>query len=81
MTKNFTIFVQIVAILLQVLNAVNIAQLPAKWQATFMGILTVAQAAQAVIAHQYTPTGILITPGATVTTKEEGLQPAHSKAS
>jgi hypothetical protein len=68
MTKNVTLFVQIVAIILQVLNAVNVAQLPTGWQATFAGILTIAQAVQALIAHYYTPTGESISVGSSIVT-------------
>lgn len=79
MTANFTIAVQLIGILLQILNGVNLAQLSPDWQHAVTAIITILQAAQAFAAHYYTPTGIKITPGATVTTKEEGLQPAHSK--
>jgi hypothetical protein len=78
MTVNVTIFLQILAIVLQVLNAVNVAQLPTGWQAGFAGLLTILQAVQAVFAHYFTPTGVSITAGSTITTKEAGNVAAHS---
>lgn len=76
MTANTTILIQLVMTFLQVLNAVNVAQLPVGWQGTFMGILTIGQAVQAVIAHHFTPSGVAITSGAVITTAEKGPQPA-----
>ena len=78
MTANFTIAIQIIGILLQILNAVNLAQLSPDWQHAVTGIITILQAAQAVFAHYYTPTGVKITPGSTVQTPEVvGAQPAR----
>jgi hypothetical protein len=77
MTVNFTIAAQIIGILLQILNGVNLAQLSPDWQHAVTGIITLLQATQAVFAHYYTPTGIKITPGSTLTTTAGGTQPAH----
>ena len=71
MTAKITIWFQILATVIQVLNAVNVAQLPPNWQAAFTGLLTIAQAVQGVVAHYYTPTGVSITPGTTVTTPQQ----------
>ena len=71
MTANVTIWLQILATILQVLNAVNVAGLPKDWQAAFTGLLTIGQAVQGVVAHYYTPTGVSITPGTTVTTPQQ----------
>jgi hypothetical protein len=79
MTVNFTIAAQIIGILLQMFNGVNLAQLSPDWQHGVTGIITILQAAQALCAHYYTPTGIRITPGASVTTTEGGTEPAHNK--
>lgn len=79
MTANTTIVLQIIATVVQVLNAVNVVGLPPKWQAAFTGLLTVAQAVQGVIAHYFTPTGVPITTGATITTKEAGSVAASTK--
>jgi hypothetical protein len=77
MTANTTIILQILATILQVLNAINVSQLPVKWQAGVTGLLTVAQAVQGVVAHYYTPSGVLVTTGTTVTTPEvSGAQKA-----
>jgi hypothetical protein len=57
MTATTTKIFQLLATVLQILNAVNVAQLPAKWQAAFTGILTIAQAIQGVAAHYFTPGG------------------------
>jgi hypothetical protein len=70
MTATWTIILQIIATALQVLNAINIAQLPTKWQAGATGLLTVLQAVQGIIAHYYTPSGVAITTGTTVTTPQ-----------
>jgi hypothetical protein len=80
MTSTVSIIVQILATLLQVFNAVNVAGLPVKWQAGFTGLLTIVQAIVGVVAHYYTPSGISITPGTTVTTPElAGPQAATNK--
>jgi hypothetical protein len=80
MTSNFTIWFQILATVIQVLNAVDVAHLPATWQAGFTALLTIAQAVQGVVAHYYTPTGVSITPGSTVTTPQQvGPQAASTK--
>lgn len=71
MTSKFTIWFQILATVIQVLNAVDVAHLPVTWQAGFTALLTVAQAVQGVVAHYYTPTGVSITPGSTVTTPQQ----------
>lgn len=77
MTANFTIAVQLIGILLQILNGVNLAQLSPDWQHAVTAIITILQAAQAFAAHYYTPTGIRITPGASITTSEGGTEAAH----
>ena len=82
MTANVTIWLQILATILQVLNAVNVAQLPPKWQVAFTGLLTIGQAVQGIVAHYYTPTGVSITPGTTVTTPQQvGPQAASTSKS
>jgi hypothetical protein len=82
MTSNVSLVIQILATIVQVLNAVNVAGLPKGWQAGFTGLLTVLQAVIGTISHYYTPTGVSITPGTTVTTPESvGPQAAsNSKA-
>jgi hypothetical protein len=82
MTSTVGLIVQILAVIIQVLNAVNVAGLPTKWQAGFTGLLTIVQAVMGILAHYYTPTGVSITAGTTVTTPEQvGPQPAsNSKA-
>ncbi len=78
MSVNVTIALQILATILQVLNAVNVAQIPTNWQAAFTGLLTILQAVQGIIAHYYTPSGVSITTGTTVTTpQKEGPQAAR----
>ena len=57
MTATFTKIIQAIAILLQFLNAVNVAGLPQKWRVAFTEIMTIAQAIQAIAAHYFTPTG------------------------
>ena len=82
MTANVTIWLQILATILQVLNAVNVAQLPPKWQVAVTGLLTIGQAVQGIVAHYYTPTGVSITPGTTVTTPQQvGPQAASTSKS
>jgi hypothetical protein len=78
MTANWTIALQILGIILQVLNAVNVAQLPTGWQAAVTGLVTILQAVQGIIAHYYTPTGVSITPGASITTTQGGTQAAST---
>jgi hypothetical protein len=78
MTAKTGLFLQILATILQVLNAVNVAQLPTKWQAAFTALLTIGQAIQGVVAHYYTPTGVSITPGASITTTQGGTQAAST---
>lgn len=70
MTINVNVIVQILATLIQVLNAVNVAQLPKNWQAGFTGALTIFQAIMGIIAHYYTPTGVQITQNSTIKTPE-----------
>ena len=70
MTSTVSIYVQVLATILQVLNAVNVAGLPTKWQSGFTGLVTIVQAVVGIIAHYYTPSGVSITPGTTVTTPE-----------
>jgi hypothetical protein len=77
MTADTTIILQIIATILQVLNAVNVSQLPPKWQAAITGLLTILQAVQGIIAHYYTPSGVSLTPGSTVTTTQGGSQAAR----
>jgi len=78
MTAKITIWFQILATVIQVLNAVNVAQLPPNWQAAFTGLLTIAQAVQGVVAHYYTPSGVSITPDSTISTPQQvGTQPAR----
>lgn len=79
MTVNWTIGLQILGIILQVLNAVNVAQLPSGWQVGVTGAITILQAIQGVIAHYYTPSGVSITPGASITTTQGGTQTASTK--
>jgi hypothetical protein len=67
MTANFTKVFQILATILQVLNGVNIASVPPKWQAAFTGFLSVAQTIQGVAAHYYTPAGNAISTTGAVT--------------
>jgi hypothetical protein len=57
MSANTTILLQIFATIIQVLNAVNVAGLPAKWQVAFTGILAALQAIEGIIAHYFTPAG------------------------
>jgi hypothetical protein len=79
MTVNVNVFVQVLATILQVMNAVNVAQLPAKWQAGFTGAFTIFQAVMGIIAHYYTPTGVQITAGSTIKTPEApDAQSAHT---
>jgi hypothetical protein len=73
MTSTVSIFIQVLATILQVLNAVNVTGLPVKWQAAFTGLLTVGQAVVGTISHYYTPAGTsLAAPGTTVTTPATG---------
>lgn len=67
MNATTTKVFQAIATLLQILNAVNVAQLPVKWQAAFTGLLTVAQAVQGVAAHYFTPAGNSINTAGQVT--------------
>lgn len=79
MTSTVSIFIQVLATLVQVLNAVNVAQLPAGWQVAATGILTVLQAVVGTIAHYYTPAGTsLAAPGTTVTTSATTTAPAQT---
>jgi hypothetical protein len=78
MTSTVNIWVQILVTLAQVLNAINVASLPKNWQAAFTGLFTIVQAVLGVIAHYYTPSGVSITAGSTITTKEGGSQAATS---
>ena len=57
MTSATSKVVQIIAVILQVLNAVNVSQLPPKWQAAVTGVITVFQSIMGVLAHYYTPAG------------------------
>ena len=78
MSANVTIWLQIFATFFQVLNAVNVAQLPPKWQVAFTGLLTIGQAVQGIVAHYYTPTGVSITPNSTISTPQQvGTLPAR----
>jgi hypothetical protein len=78
MTSTFTIVAQVIASILQVLNAINVAQLPVKWQLGFTTLLTILQAVQGAVAHYYTPSGVsLAHPATTVTTTAAGTQPAN----
>jgi len=61
-TATTTKFVQLFATVLQVLNAVNVAGLPTKWQAAFTGIVAAVQAVEGIIAHYSTPEGTSIPP-------------------
>jgi len=78
MTISTTVVLQVIGFIVAAIMAVNPMQLPVKWQATFIGIVALAQGLQAAIAHYYTPTGVPITPGSTITTKENGSQAAHT---
>jgi hypothetical protein len=70
MTATFSTIYQIIVGLVLFLNSVNVASLPTKWQGLFSAVLTLAMGVQGVLAHFYTPTGVKITPGTTVTTPE-----------
>jgi hypothetical protein len=61
-TATTTKFVQIFGTVLQVLNAVNVAGLPSKWQAAFTGALSALQAVEGIIAHYSTPDGQSLSP-------------------
>lgn len=69
--------IQFFLIVIQIILAVNPSQLPLKWQGSWMTVVAIAQAAMGVLAHYSTPSGVPITPGATITTKEEGSKAAR----
>jgi hypothetical protein len=78
MTVNITIIYQTIMTVLQVLNAVNVTQLPPKWQGVVTAVITVLQGVEGILAHFYTPSGVMLTQGATVQTKEAvGTQSAR----
>jgi hypothetical protein len=70
MTSKLTVLLQLVGFIVQVILAINPAQLPLKWQGIFIAIVAIAQAVQATIAHNYTPTGVNISAGSTIETAE-----------
>jgi hypothetical protein len=78
MTAATGIWIQILMTLAQVLNAVNVTGLPKNWQAAFTGLLTVIMAVIGVVQHYYTPSGVKITAGSTITTAEHGSQAASN---
>lgn len=80
MTTTFTIAYQIILGMIQLLNAVNLASLPTKWQGIITTALSVAMGVQGILAHFYTPTGVKITAGTTVTTPELPVAQAASNA-
>ena len=69
-TINTTIILQVIGIILQVLNAINIAQLTPPEQHAATAVITVLQAIQAYLAHNSTPTGLKIESGSTIKTPE-----------
>lgn len=56
-TSGFTKASQILALILQVLNSINVAGLPAKWQYGFTAGLGMLQMVGAILAHNHNPDG------------------------
>lgn len=62
MNSSVNIILQSLAVFLQVLNSIDVAKLPPKWQGIVTALLTAGQAAAGIAAHYYTPAGNSISP-------------------